>query len=599
MSQAQASDQVIGMIIDGKYRVESLMGQGGMGKVFRVTHLQLNKTFALKLMNFSQTDNDPNRIARFKREAEALARINHPNVVMVTDFGVTPDDHVPYIVMEFIEGMSLRDLLKKDTKLPILQSIQIAKQMCAGLHAAHLQGIIHRDLKPENIMIQQLADGEMMARVLDFGIAKLLAPGDANSENLTGGEELLGTLKYMTPEQFLGAPVDARADVFGICLITYEMLTGVVAPAVMSLAQPVNEVRADVSPRLSEIILRGLSQSPEDRHQTALELKRELENVEHQALVDGVLEDSLSGEHSPDHYSKDRITGKYASLSTGRGRRGAASADSHSSVGHHSAETYPTIETMPKKRGGMWAIILLLLLGGGGFAVWKFYPELMGGKDSEKLADTAIPQLVSIKAGKVKIGSNKPDPNETADSPGRVISMPEHEKEIAPFQASKFLVTNRQYAEFVKRANHRPPDYWQGPTPPPALLEKPVLSVSWIDANAYINWLTRQTGQVYRLISEGEWEYLARNSIEFGISEIGEENCEWTDTELATYPGAKLQLPKFPSTLRIFRGDRNKGVDFASYRNWQKEDYTPERYPAEKPMTCTNIGFRVAASASK
>src|SRR5581483_5018709 len=105
-----------------------------------------------------------------------------------------------------------------------------------GLHAAHLQGIIHRDLKPENIMIQQLADEEIMARVLDFGIAKVLAD-DPSSQNLTSNEELLGTLKYMTPEQFLGAPVDARSDVFGICLITYEMLTGIVAPAVMSLAQ--------------------------------------------------------------------------------------------------------------------------------------------------------------------------------------------------------------------------------------------------------------------------------------------------------------------------------------------------------------------------
>ena len=105
MSQVRASDQVIGLIIDGKYRVDSLMGQGGMGKVFRVTHLQLNKTFALKLMNFNSSDNDPNRIARFKREAEALAKINHPNVVMVTDFGVTPEEHVPYIVMEFIEGL--------------------------------------------------------------------------------------------------------------------------------------------------------------------------------------------------------------------------------------------------------------------------------------------------------------------------------------------------------------------------------------------------------------------------------------------------------------------------------------------------------------
>lgn len=278
MSHLKISKLELGTIIDSKYRIDELIGQGGMGKVYRVTHLQLTKVFALKLMNLL-SETDDHRLTRFRREAETLAKINHPNVVIVTDFGVTVDN-VPYIVMEHVEGESLRTLLRRQNKLSERQALQIAKQICAGVYAAHSQGIIHRDLKPENIIIQQLPDGEMLTRVLDFSIAKLLQQNDAEVENITGDEELLGTMKYMTPEQFMGTNVDARADVFAICLITYEMLTGVVAPAAMSLAQPLRELRPDISPRLNDIIHRGLSQAAHARQSSALDLKRDLESLD-------------------------------------------------------------------------------------------------------------------------------------------------------------------------------------------------------------------------------------------------------------------------------------------------------------------------------
>src|SRR5262249_17537190 len=145
-----------------------------MGKVYSVTHLQLDKTFALKLLHFNQSDTDPNRVLRFKREAQALAKIHHPNVVMITDFGVIPPANLPYIVMEYIEGVSLRKMLNDKGTFSERRAISITKQICAGLHEAHRQGIVHRDLKPENIMIQQFSEGESIARVLDFGIAKLM-----------------------------------------------------------------------------------------------------------------------------------------------------------------------------------------------------------------------------------------------------------------------------------------------------------------------------------------------------------------------------------------------------------------------------------------
>ncbi|MEW6730601.1 MAG: bifunctional serine/threonine-protein kinase/formylglycine-generating enzyme family protein [Acidobacteriota bacterium] len=562
MSQLPTAELVSGTIIDGKYRVDSLMGRGGMGKVYRVTHLQLNKIFALKLMTFSVNDTDPSRVMRFKREAEALARIHHPNVVTVTDFGITPE-HVPYIVMEFIEGHSLRELLNKHGRLSQQQTIHIVKQICAGLHAAHLQGIIHRDLKPENIMIEQLADETMMVRVLDFGIAKLVQKHD---ENLTNGEELLGTLKYMSPEQFLGAPIDARADIFGICLITYEMLTGIVAPAVMSLARPVVELRPDTSPRLNNIILMGLSQSPEERPQTALELKRELEVLEHEAVVEAVLEESLgSGEGTQ--------TSKYMAIPTARNRR---------VVNSIRPEAYNIVEVQRSpSTHRYWLIAATLLLVAGGLIGWRIYPTFnirLQGETLPKISPTAIPEVIMIRGSKFIMGSNRGDD----------FAQPEHLVEVEPFQVGRFLVTNRQYAEFVKLGNYRPPSHWQSHTPPNDILEQPVTNVSWRDANSYCNWLTAQTGQAYRLLFEKEWEYLARNSTKFGVNELAKRFNEWTDTEFYLYPGSKIKMGNTANRVRILRGLVGaQGNDQITFRHWAFEDFTN-----------TNLGFRVAYKAT-
>lgn len=596
MSQVPAAEPVIGTTIDGKYRVDSLMGKGGMGKVFRVTHVQLNKTFALKLMNFTQDDADPNRLARFKREAEALAKINHPNVVMVTDFGITPEQ-VPYIVMEFIEGVALRNLLEKMGKLSEKQSILIAKQMCAGLHAAHIQGIIHRDLKPENIMIQQLADEEIMARVLDFGIAKVLQSDDPASQNLTSNEELLGTLKYMTPEQFLGSPVDARSDVFGICLITYEMLTGIVAPAVMSLAQPLHELRPDISPRLSEIVLRGLAQSPDQRHQSALELKRDFENLEQSSLLESAISivekssDStvLSSGSNPTNSGRIGITGSHSKNPTLRTNVGNAVTISNAPEPKSiPVNISSSIDSENKGgKGKFIAIFFVVLLIIGGIGAWQFAPQIKqltsNASPTPKLDPAATPATVVVKGGTFKMGTNK----------GDKYASPEHAVDVETFSVSKFLVTNRQYAEFVKQANYASPSFWQGSNPPPEILEQAVTSITWLDANAYCRWLSQQTGKAYRMVTEKEWEYLARNrsQINVKVEEIMDKYNEWTDTEVYLYPKSTTAYPtlKAGERYRIFRGVNNvdAGMDPITFRNWDTERFS-----------ASFLGFRVACKAT-
>jgi serine/threonine-protein kinase len=215
-------------------------------------------------------------LLRFKREAEALAKIDHPNIVSITDFGVL-NKTSPYLVLEYIEGITLRQLLEARGKLSERDAIIIAKQICSGLNAAHQQNIVHRDLKPENIMIKQMRDDELIVRVLDFGIAKML--DQSVNEEITNEGEILGTIKYITPEQLMGNAVDVRSDIYSICLIIYEMLTGRAPTALDPQFQPLSLLRSDISIECEKIVLKGLSQKPEQRQQSVLELKQQLDEV--------------------------------------------------------------------------------------------------------------------------------------------------------------------------------------------------------------------------------------------------------------------------------------------------------------------------------
>ncbi len=281
---------MLGSTIEGKYRIDRLLGAGGMGKVFKATHLNLNKTFALKLMHFSGAS-DPTNLARFRREAEALAKISHPNVVMVTDFGVLQPENIPYIVMEFIEGRTLREVLSKDGPLNVRKTINIAKQICAGLAEAHRQGIVHRDLKPENIMIREYDESELIARVLDFGIAKFAQPSAEMDETAATG--MTGTVKYMAPEQFFGLPIDHKADIFTLCLIIYEMLTLAVPPVMLGKFKLPSELVPGITSKMDEVILKGLAQVSQERYESIHDLKKELEAVEQMANLEEVVPEAV------------------------------------------------------------------------------------------------------------------------------------------------------------------------------------------------------------------------------------------------------------------------------------------------------------------
>lgn len=216
-------DRLLGQVVAGRYRVEALIGQGGMGRVYRAVHVHMHKTVALKVLRPEMTM-VRGVLARFEREAVAAGRISHANVAAATDFGRIGTDGPFYLVLEYVAGKNLRKEIKNGA-FSVARSLAVATQIAEGLVAAHQQGVIHRDLKPDNIMLID-DNGRDLVKVLDFGIAKISdAPAEAG-EHQTRFGVVMGTPRYMSPEQASGGAIDLRTDLYALGVILYEMLSG-------------------------------------------------------------------------------------------------------------------------------------------------------------------------------------------------------------------------------------------------------------------------------------------------------------------------------------------------------------------------------------
>jgi len=279
-----APEGLLGRTIDQRYRVEALLGEGGMGLVYRVIHTRLNKPLAIKVLRRENTK-DPEVLARFRREAESASGIGNQHIVDINDFGEL-DDGSTYFVMECLEGLDLIDAIDVAQRMPEERAIHIATQLCRALGAAHDAGIIHRDLKPENVFLIRRNDTEDFVKVLDFGIAKV-----ANGpKRLTRAGEVLGTPHYMSPEQCEGDGVDHRTDIYALGVLLYEMVTGHVphdADTMMGILtkqmyeDPIPpKVRVpQVSEELEHLIMRCLEKKPEQRYQTMHAIEADLQRV--------------------------------------------------------------------------------------------------------------------------------------------------------------------------------------------------------------------------------------------------------------------------------------------------------------------------------
>lgn len=272
-------------MIDGRYRVEALLGEGGMGLVYRVTHTELQKTLAIKVLR-AENIRDDEVLARFRREAQSASNIGNEHIVDIHDFGTLPDGST-YFVMECLQGVDLIDAIDKVQRFSETRAVHIARQICIALAAAHRAGIVHRDLKPENVFLTKRRDDEDFVKILDFGIAKV-----ANRPHrLTRDGEVLGTPHYMSPEQCSGDEVDHRTDIYALGVLLYEMVTGHVphdADTMMAIltkqmyedpVTPRTRVKS-ISPDLERIILCSLEKKPEQRYATMEAMETDLRRLE-------------------------------------------------------------------------------------------------------------------------------------------------------------------------------------------------------------------------------------------------------------------------------------------------------------------------------
>ncbi|HKN68099.1 MAG TPA: serine/threonine-protein kinase [Gemmatimonadaceae bacterium] len=274
-----STDPFVGRVLAERYHMLKRLGEGGMGKVYLAEHVKMNRQCAVKVMNGALL-NDSDSAQRFAREASNAARIIHPNVAAVFDYGET--DGVVYLVMEYVEGEPLTRLLERETALSPARAVDIARQVAEALVAAHELGIVHRDLKPDNIIVAAGRNGRDIAKVVDFGIAKAIE--EAPSESLTRTGLVIGTPEYMSPEQLLGDPVDARSDIYSLGCILYQMLTGrrtfdeptreqMIKRRLTEKAPHPRELVADVPKTLDLIVARMLNRTPQDRYGTAAEVR--------------------------------------------------------------------------------------------------------------------------------------------------------------------------------------------------------------------------------------------------------------------------------------------------------------------------------------
>ena len=278
MHGATKIDQVIGTLLNGRFRLEEEVGSGGMSRVYRAFDEKLERWVAIKVLH-ATVSTDPDQLERFRREARTVARLSHPHVTHVIDAG--EDEGTPYIVLEYVEGETLKERIRRVGRLPVPEAVAYAIEIGRALSAAHASGIVHRDVKPQNVLI----DLEGRAKVTDFGIARTL-----EVEALTQPGRVLGTTDYVSPEQALGHRVTQASDVYSLGICLFEMLTGdvpfradtQVGVAMQHVKQPLPDVRfgrPEISAALAAVIERATAKDPRHRYGSTDQLVHDLEQV--------------------------------------------------------------------------------------------------------------------------------------------------------------------------------------------------------------------------------------------------------------------------------------------------------------------------------
>jgi serine/threonine-protein kinase len=375
MSDDQQGSVKEPVLLAGRYQVEEELGRGGMAKVFRGTDTVLGRPVAIKVLapHFAE---DLNFVARFRREAQAAARLNHPNLVGVYDTG--SDDGVHYIVMEYVDAKTLADYLAGGGRIMPDRAIELAEAVCRALSVAHAHGVIHRDIKPANIMVT--ARGEV--KVTDFGIARMTEGADTIAQTAA----VLGTASYLSPEQARGEPVDQRTDIYSLGVVLYEMVTGrppfsgdtpvaVASKHVLEQPKPPSKLNPDVPAALDAVIMKALAKNPANRYQTAEELTQDLERVRVGQPVGAT---PLLAEE----VQTQVIAGTTPAPAAG---------------GTAVLPPQPGLPEEPRRRWWVGVIVALLILAALGAGAYILATGLLGGNDQPATPTVKVPNVVGLK----------------------------------------------------------------------------------------------------------------------------------------------------------------------------------------------------------
>ncbi|MEZ4463550.1 MAG: serine/threonine-protein kinase [bacterium] len=425
-----AQENLIGRTLDnGRYEIVKLIGEGGMGRVYQARQTSMDRMVALKILR-AQLALDEQLLARFQQEALSVSKLRHPNTITVYDYGRTPDGLL-FIAMELLGGKSLYQLLRQKRRLSLRRSMHILGQVAGAVAEAHQLGVVHRDLKPENIQIDKVGGDPWFAKVLDFGIAKIVhgEAGPSEGKTLTMAGAIFGTPAYMSPEQVHGEKVDHRTDIYSLGIILYELLSGQqpftgATPMSIMMAQASKEVppirdicpEADVNDGVLRILDRCLAKDRDQRFSSAVELQRAFQSVQvdigdisrSQMLV---REPQWASETldapRPDRRPSSSMERAVAERLGPDERSAMASAptltppDEDTGTGHAAGQ----VSTMPPEamtdevvalapgRGWRFAALGIVLAAGGGLAVWRPWqgPEPVEPRAVIDITDASVP----------------------------------------------------------------------------------------------------------------------------------------------------------------------------------------------------------------
>ena len=693
-------------VLEGKYHLEFRLGQGGMGVVYKARHAYLKTLLAIKIILPDLVGNDPQLVTRFRQEALAAAAIRHQNVVSVTDYGVI-NGNVPFLVMEYVEGESLHDLLAREGKLSPENALELISAICAGVGAAHHQGIVHRDLKPLNIMIcSDRPNMSQAVKILDFGLAKIKSGellGSFIQAQTTG---LMGSPYYMSPEQWADEDPDSRADIYSLGVMLYQMLAGDVPfkgssiPAIMKkhISDPAPtfaSLGVSMPPEIERAVLHTLEKDPNKRTASVEmmvdEFRRAIEVTSNihatagtgalpvstirvhtrpagskifvdnvavgESRVDGSL--LLEGIQSGNHFLRishngfddwiDNVVCDGKPLDVVAELRHSQSdinaiprPDTQSLLGatilvepavsnppaaavstpYVAVQTPPSTTFPPVKKSrtglflGIGAVLVLFALGIAGVAGAYFLGFFPGTRQaanaspspsvavSPAATPTDVPavkaNLAAIPGGTFRMGRNDGMPSE----------RPEHEVTVDAFKMDRTEVTNAEFYQFVEATGHKPlPADWVNGKPLEGKANYPVRFVNIDDVQAFAGWRSKRDKVQYRLPTEEEWEYAARNGSDSDLypwgddfrpqcawvdqsntepAEVGTHTCsdkwgvsdlignvyEWTGSKASLYPGSGGILKETTEPRYMIRGgsafSRSAG-DAAVTSSWRKD----------------------------